>query len=161
MPVPAQLYKSDNQLLSLAREIAIDLNDIETILKNHQIEPKQWDLIQKQPRFLKLLETEVLAWQSATNTHERTKLKAAAVIELWLEKANMIIHSDSEPLSGRAEVVKFLGRVAGLGLDKVTGEGGGERFSVTINLGGDQKLTFQKEVTPKVIEGTVLATPES
>lgn len=156
MPVPATPFLHETKLLKVAREIAIDLHDIETILKNHSIEPKQWARIQTDPRFLRLLEGEIIAWQAATNTHERTKLKAAALIEEWLLEANKIIHNHGEPLSGRAEVVKFLGRVAGMGLDKIQGEGGGERFSVTINLGGDQKLTFQKEVTSKVIEGEVV-----
>jgi hypothetical protein len=34
--------------------------------------------------------------------------------------------------------------------------GGGERFSITINLGADSKLQFQKELPAKVIEGALV-----
>jgi hypothetical protein len=44
-----------------------------------------------------------------------------------------------------------------MGLTNAAVDGaGGERFSVTINLGSDNKLTFEKTVAPKVIDGEVV-----
>ena len=39
-------------------------------------------------------------------------------------------------------------------------EAAGERFSVTINLGADASLKFEKQVTSKVIEGELATTKE-
>jgi len=151
--------ETDVQFLRLAREVAMDLNDIETILKNHQLTSNQWETIQKNPHFLRLLESEILAWQAASNTHERTKLKAGMLIEEWLVEANARIHDKGELLSAKTEVVKLLANIADMGKSRVDPNGGlgGERFSVTINLGADRQITINKQVTPKVIEGTLVS----
>jgi hypothetical protein len=36
------------------------------------------------------------------------------------------------------------------------GEGGGDRFSVTINLGNSEQISISKEVTAKVVEGEIV-----
>jgi hypothetical protein len=154
-------YETDVQFLRIAREIAMDLNDIETILKNYHLTSKQWDDIKCDPRFLTLLESEVAAWNTAGNTHERTKLKAGALIEEWLLEANQRIHDPKELLSAKTEVVKLLARIANMGNERGDAAGAslGERFSVTINLGADHKLQFTKTVTPKVIEHEAVQSP--
>lgn len=150
------LYSRETLLIRVAREIAIDFKDLETILKHHQLSPKEFDKIKKDPRFLRILEGEILAWNAATNTHERTKLKAAALVEEWLVEANARINDPGEHLSAKTELVKLLTRIAGMGVENATVNGaGGERFVVNINLGEGRNLTFAKEVTPKVIDGTV------
>lgn len=149
-------YETEVQFLRLAREVAMDLNDVETVLKNLKISPSQWEAIQRDPHFIRLLEAEVAAWHAATNTHERTKLKAAALIEEWLLEANQRIHDSKERLADKTEVVKLLARLAGIGERGEAGGSGGERFSVTINLGADKQIKITKEVTPKVIEGSAI-----
>jgi hypothetical protein len=147
--------------LRLAREIAKDLNDIETILKTYQIEPKQWDAIKDDRRFCALLESEIADWNAAGNTHERTKLKAAALVEEFLVEANTRLHDRAEGLAPKTELLKSLMRIAGMG--ERSGDaaaGSGERFHITINLGADQKLNFVKTVTPKVIEGSAVVIDE-
>lgn len=157
MALPPTVYEQDTKYLRIAREIAIDLYPLETILEHNQINPKDWERIKVDPRFLRLVDAEVVAWNAATNTLERTKLKAGALLEEFLPEANSRIHDRSESLSSKTELVKTLARVAGMGLDRAQIEGGGgEKFSVTINLGADQKLQFQHEVTPKVIEAEVM-----
>lgn len=153
--LPATLANADLVLLKLAREIAIDLHDIETILKRYQIDTETWESIRQNTYFNELLKSEVEAWQSALNTTERSKLKSAAMIEEWLPEAYARLHSATENLSAKVELAKLIARIAGMGLTNVGVEGGsGERFSVTINLGGDTKLTYDKQLPPKVIEAT-------
>lgn len=151
-------YATDVRNLRIAREIAMDLNDIETILKNHQVEPKQWERIKEDPNFARVLDAEITAWNAAVNTHERTKLKAGAAIEEWLPEAYARLHDRTELLSAKTEVAKLLTRIAGMGQERVDplAGGGGDRFTVTINLGADKSLKFTKEVTPKVIEGSAV-----
>jgi hypothetical protein len=52
-------------------------------------------------------------------------------------------------------VMKLIKSLTGMGVHSAT-EGVGDRLSVTINLGGDAKLTYEKTVAPQVIEGEVL-----
>jgi hypothetical protein len=159
MNLPAALthHKDELLLIKLAREIAIEHHDIETILKTYQIDLQTWEIIKEHPQFRRLLEAEILAWQSATNTQERTALKSAALIEEWLPEANAILHDRNQTLSGKVELGKLLARIAGMGLTGAGIEGGGaEKFSITINLGNDAKLKFDKTLPPKVIDGEVL-----
>jgi hypothetical protein len=154
-------YKQDAILVVLAREIAMDLNSIETILETLQIDEPQWEEIKANPRFQTLLESEVIAWQSASNTAERVKLKAASMIEEWLPELYTRMNDGKEALTAKIEAGKLAARLAELGLTKANVEGVGEKFSITINLGADNQLTFNKQlppqVTKKVIEGEVIS----
>jgi len=147
----------NDKLLHLAREIAIDHYSIEDILKNLQISTKEWESIQKSDAFQALLAEQIQAWHSVTNTHERTKLKAASLIEHWLPEAYARLSDRDEALPGKAKLFEVLMKLAGMGQPQNAGsEGGGEKFSVTINLGADSKLTFEKELPAKVIEGATV-----
>ncbi len=145
----------DIVLIKLAREIAINHFPVETILKAHQISPETWISIQQLPRFKDLLAAEIKDWNGALNTHERTKLKAAAMVEEYLPEGNSRLHDNRETLPAKVELLKLLTRIAGMGLTGAELNGfGGEKFSVTINLGADSKLKFEKEVTHQVIDVT-------
>ena len=143
----------DIVLVQLAREIAIDHLDSETILNLYKISAEEWSVIQRSPRFQKLLEQELTAWNSASNTTERTRLKAGAILEQWLPEANMRLHDPNETLNGKVELAKMMSRVAGLEKPESNGVGGSNGFSVVINLGTSQ--SFERTLPSKVIEGTV------
>ena len=145
---------NDLTLVQLAREIAMNIQSIETILETHQIDTDTWDKIKITPRFTTLLETETAAWNSAINTHERVKLKSAALVEDWLPEAYARMNDTTENLNAKTELAKLVARLAGMGLNNASiADGSGERFSVTINLGNDAKLKFEKELPMKVVEG--------
>ena len=150
-PVPAQRF-NDVILVKLAREIAMNIHPLEDILKAHLIEPNQWENIQEMARFQSLLETESAQWNGALNTQERVKLKAAAMIEEWLPEANQRMHDRGESLSAKTELGKLVRDLAGFAKGGIGIEGGGERFSVTINLGADASLKFEKELPPVIID---------
>lgn len=145
---------SDNTLVKLAREIAMDIHPLAEVLKAHQIEPKDWEYIQDMPRFQYLLETEAAQWHGALNTHERVKIKAAALVEEWLPELNERMHDRAESLNAKIEAGKLAARLAGMGLTGAgVNGGGGEGLKVTINLGADAQLTFEKQLPPRVIDG--------
>jgi len=151
------VYEQDAIYLRIAREIAINLYDTETVLKNNGIDSDRFERIRNDPRFIRLLEAELTAWNAPGNIQERTKLKAGALIEEFLPEANARIHDPKETLTAKNELIKTLTRIAGMGLERAgSAEGGGSGFTVTINLGSDQKLEFRNAVTPQVIEGEVL-----
>lgn len=145
----------DPLFVKLAREVAIDHFDLETILQHHQLTTEDWERVKENPHFQRLLRSEIEAWNGATNTHERTKLKAAALVEEWLPEANTRLHDSGETLPAKVELGKLLTRIAGMGLTGVGVEGApSEKFSITINLGADAKLQFEKQLPPKVIDAT-------
>lgn len=143
---------SELTLLKLSREIAKDIHPIETILERFGISLELWDEITKLPRFASFLQSEKEAWDGASNTPERVKIKSLSFVEELLPEMYERAHDPREPLSSKVELLKTIGRFGGVGAS----EGGGavgEKLSVTINLGADSQLTFEKDITPKVIEG--------
>jgi hypothetical protein len=153
--VPSKKF-SDLTLVKLAREVAMNIQSIETILEANQIDIETWENIKVHPKFNQYLESETSSWNSAINTHERVKLKSAAVIEDWLPEAYARMHDASENLNAKTELGKLVARLAGMGLTNTNiTDGSGERFSVTINLGNDAQLKFEKEMPMKTIDGSL------
>lgn len=143
---------SEILLLKLAREIAMDIRPVEEILETHKIAGDDWYEIQKNPYFQGILSSEVQAWQSANNTSERVKLKTLAMVEEALPEFHARMHDPKEPLPAKTDVLKTIAKFAGIGNANVDASMGGERLSVTINLGADHQLRIEKEVTSKVID---------
>lgn len=145
--------QSDLLLVKLAREIAMDIYPLETILKQYSITPEKWDELQLNGKFKILLESECAAWSTALNTHERVKLKAAAMMEEWLPELNNRMHDPDENLPAKIEAGKMLSKIAGMGLPGQVEGSTPERFTVTINLGPQvAPISIEKDVTPKVID---------
>lgn len=128
----------------------MDLRNLEDILGSHGISQPEWDDISKQHTFQKLLLSEVEAWESATNTAERVKLKSLAFVEEALPEFYARAHDRAEPLSAKVEVLKTISKFAGVG-QSVDSTNIGDKLTVTINLGSDHSLKIEKDVTPKVI----------
>lgn len=146
------LLVTDLSLLKLAREIAQDIHLLEDILANHNVSPENWQQIQQNPRFISYLESETANWNAALNTQERVRIKAASAVEEWLPELYARVHDANENLSAKVEAGKLLRDLAGFSKGGVGMEATGERFSVVINLGTDNQLKFEKEVTPRVID---------
>ena len=139
-------------LLKLAREIAMDIRPVEEILEIHKINGENWENIQKNPYFQGILSSEVEAWQSANNTSERLKIKSLAMVEEALPEFYARMHDPKEPLPAKTDVLKTIAKFAGVGGSDFNASVGGEKLSVTINLGSDHQLRIEKEVTSKVID---------
>lgn len=151
--IPVSAPRGEALYIRVAREIAIDHFPIDEILSRYNISPENWQIIKEDPRFIRILSQETEDWQSALNTHERTKLKAAAMVEEWLPEANSRLHDKNEALPAKVALGKLVSQIAGMGVTGMGIEGGsGDKISVTINLGEDKKLKFERQVTPKVIE---------
>lgn len=130
----------------------MDIRPLEEILSVHGLTPADFEQMQRLPRFQSYLESEAAAWHGSLNTHERVKLKAAAMIEEWLPELNQRLHDRSENLNYKVEAGKLARDLAGFAKGGVGVESLGEKFSVTINLGNDSKLTFEKQLPPVVID---------
>lgn len=129
--------------LQLAREIAMDIHPLADILANHEISTVRFEEIKLNARFQALLLSQVEEWNSALNTGERVKLKALSCIEEALPEFYARMHDPNENLPAKVKAFEVMAQVAGLSKNgQVVGVGGGEKFSVTINLGADKQLTI-------------------
>ncbi len=154
-----QLSYSDTDLKlirTLAREIALDIQPIETILNSLKIDANRWDAIQKSVHFRAALSEEIQYWASTPNAGERIKIKFLTMLEESAEEMWTRLHDPKESLSAKTELWKMVMRGAGVGVAQVDSSGGGERISINISMGADAKLNVEKDITPKVIEGEVL-----
>jgi len=151
--VLTRALRSDVTLSKLARDIAWDIYPLETVLGNYNVTQEEWQAIKEMPRFQRYLENEIATWANADNTAERVKIKSQALIEDYLPEIYERMIDPTENLPAKVEAAKFIGKLAGLGNERSAGDvSTGEKVSITINLGEDRKLTFEKDVTP-VIEG--------
>lgn len=151
--------KAQGELLMvrLARAIAQDVLDLDKILEINSVSPEVWKVIEKHPRFQKYLQESILDWNAAENAPERVKIKAAAAVEEWLPEAFKQMHNQDAPLLHRNDLAKLMTKLGGMDRSGVGVEGGGgERFHVTINLGGDSQLNYEKTITPRISESKVI-----
>lgn len=130
-------------MAALAREIAMDINELPIILKNNGVSAEQYEIIKVSPFFMKLLESYTQAWTASGNTPERLKLEGAAMLEQFYPTLFQRMMDKTQPLNHVVQAAQFVAKTSGLGEAKDTGPAG-DRFSITINLGEDQKLVFDK-----------------
>jgi hypothetical protein len=156
MPAVATKSPSFNDvvLLKLAREIAMDMRTLGDILETHGVTTEEFAEISALGAFQEYLRQATEEWQSATNTAERVRLKSMAFVEEALPEFFARAHDPEESLNAKVEVLKTVARFAGVG-GSVDSSIAGERLTVTINLGADQQLKIEKNIT-QTIEGDVL-----
>jgi hypothetical protein len=150
-PVPMQVI-DDMTLIKLAREIAMDVREIDEILELHGIDASTFERLLRHTRFVEVLSAERAAWQSAINTHERVKLKAGAMIEEFLPTLYARLHDREESLMNVVKGAELAAKLAEMGASSAKLNGDSvDRVSITINLGAEKKVTYERDITPKVI----------
>jgi len=133
------------EFAALAREIAMDIFDINQILELHRLDEAEWQRIQANTKFQQILGDMVREWNATATTRERVKTKAATGLESTLEVYIRAITDDNIPLAQRVEAGKFLARLGELdgNRDVMGGAGGG----VTININTGHKPPVTIDVT--------------
>jgi hypothetical protein len=147
---PAEVFAID--LAMLAREIAMDIFPVGQVLEIHKLTDAEWIKIQETPKFIQMLAQMEREWQSASNTLERVKIKAATGLESQLEIYIRDIADPDIPLAQRVEAGKFLARLGELDGAR-QGIAGGPGFNITLNIG---QTRHELEVRPRTIEATAI-----
>jgi hypothetical protein len=143
----------DRQFVRLAREIAMGMLEIEEILENFRISREEFEVIQKDPAFNKLLISELADWQGAGNTEQRVKVKSAALIEDYLPELYARLNDRHEPLLAKGHILKIIAQLASLGQPAGAQQlQPGDKVVVQINLGADANLRYEKRLPSKVID---------
>lgn len=150
--VPSAMYE-DRQMLRLAREIAMGINDLPDILHSFNLTHGQFETIQKDPAFSRMLASELADWEAASNAEERVKVKSAAMIEDFLPELYARLNDHTEPLLGKAKLLEFIAKLAKMGqAGDPKALAPGDRVVVNINLGADANLRYEKRLPSQVID---------
>lgn len=163
--IPAvQLTLDEGAIVALASAIVRNFHDISDILAKHKLTEAQYEILRLNPFFIKVLEAEAQSWNAAANAAERSKVKAALLVESLLPSLNARLHDRKEALEDVIKGAQTLIKIAGIG-ERVlaTQESASQdKFIIQINMGGDQQVNYSKDKTPtppKIIEGTKNETP--
>lgn len=138
---PNEIFAVD--LARLAREVAMDIFPIDSILRLHELTDEQWARIQEQPKFRQMLTDMITEWNSAASTLDRVRIKAATGLEAMLEEYILAIKDHTIPLNHRTEAGKFLAKLGELDGTKIGGGAAGPGFSININIGQDKQVSLQ------------------
>lgn len=141
---------NDLLYVQLAREIAMDIHPLHEILKNHGVSDSDWQIISETAQFNSYLRTYIQEWNSATSTEHRVKLKALSFVEEALPEMFAQCHKPNEPLPGKVKAFEVVSKIAGLGAAAAAATAAGEKFSITINMGADEKLVINA-AQPKAV----------
>jgi hypothetical protein len=134
------------ELSKLAREMAMDIKERHVILKEFGLTETQHDYLEANNEFYKAaLHAACAEWHAPLSTPERIKIEAAAILEDSLPGLGARMQNKSEGLPGVVEAAKLFAKVAGVGEREAGGAVSGERFVISIDLGGDQKITLSAE----------------
>ncbi len=123
----------------------MDIVPEDVVLSKRGISTEMYAEIVKNVFFSKVLTEAKALWASATNTPDRIKIEAAALLEDWLPDLYVQMNNAETPLSARIEGGKLLARLAGVGEHAVQGTNT-DKFVIQINLGDSQKGLASPEV---------------
>lgn len=131
------------QMVALARDLAINVNSVGTILTNHKLTNAQYEFLRDHNEFFQnALMQQATEWQGVKSTADRLKIEAQAALEEQMPVLASRMGSRGEKLIDTVEAAKFFAKVAGVDGDAQGARRGGEGFTITIDLGSDQRLTI-------------------
>jgi hypothetical protein len=138
-----------SELAKLAREIAMDIKERTLVFKEYALTETQYEFLEANNDFYKAaLHAACIEWHAPLTTQERIKVEAAAILEDSLLGIGARMQNKSEGLPGVIEAAKLFAKVAGVGEREVGLGTPGERFTINIDLGGDQKLVVSSTPAP-------------
>jgi hypothetical protein len=144
IPLPDLTAKD---LVKLARELVMNIRDPKDILANFGLTQPQLDYLFTHPFFKNAYDTLLVEWNSAMNSAKRVEVVSAAYLEEGLPYLAAKLTKADESLHAQVAVGEFLAKNAKL-RDAAAPSGAGEKFTISINLGADSHIRYEKDVTP-------------
>ena len=137
MNTPAIQTPDEHRLRALANEMAKGIADPLDILKALDLTPTDFDNIRDTRAYRHMFAEALAEWEGASNTQKRVKLKAAATVEIIMPEFYQEMRNRTEPLSVRAELLKTLARIGGLGNpEPIQTRNSGQFFKLEIHIDG-------------------------
>lgn len=160
---PAVETRTQVKLAKLAREVAMNIRDLPVVLKDYGLTADDYNThIYPNPFYRRTLDNYIQEWNSAVSTQQRIKVEAAATLEDSLHHLGARMNKNDENLPAVVEAAKLFAKLAGVDGQAATGGGSAEKFSITINLGADTQLHYERDITPTppIDETPVLSKPK-
>lgn len=126
----------------------MEMKELPLILADFKLNLSQYDLIAAHPFFVAVMDEARIEWGSALSAEKRIKIEAAATLEQALPFIGAKMIKKDESLDAQVKAGALLAKICGLGESGDRGGGGGEKFTINIDLGGDKKIEFVRDVTP-------------
>lgn len=144
MSTALQQTVSEKTLCAVAAELAANLKPAPQILAAHNLTTDQFKAIAATPQFRTIFAEAKRLWHSDTNASERVRAKALMALEQMLLEVVRVVNDPDTAPQAKLEGVKVTARLAGME-KQPDADIGGSRFSVTINLPGQQARTIEAE----------------
>lgn len=125
---------------ALARDLAIGMYDEALILKKAGITAEQYETLKQNEWFQKLVTQLSEEWNQPKNAQQRLAIGAAVGLETVLPDVIARAKVKNEPLQGVAQLVKVIADIAGVGGSNKAPAPPSEKFSITIDLGGEPEV---------------------
>ena len=153
------LPKLDWPTLShLARDMAMNLKPRQDVIADFKLTQVQYDFLEANNEFYReALRAACSEWHAPMSTQERLKVEAAAILEDSLLGLGARMQNKGEGLPGVIEAAKFFAKVAEVGERNSGGSSSGERVTINIDLGGDQKISVGVAPAPQADAGLALS----
>ena len=146
-------------LQGLASELAREVHPLGEVLQHWSIASGFFEEhIREHPRFRMFYAEAYVLWNTPGNYADRSRIKSGVAFEEWVLKAGQTLHDDTQPLSARVELGKFLARISGIEQQKEGKSAQGEKFVLNINFSGGLQQV-QGEL-PKMIDVTPSGKPQ-
>jgi hypothetical protein len=139
-------------IAKLAMQVAMDIKERHDILKDAVLTQAQFDFLESTNDFYKnAYHNACLEWHAPLSTQERIKVEAAAILEDSLLELGARMRTRAEGLPGVVEAAKLFAKIAGVGEPEARTSSPGERFTINIDLGADQKIALSASPAPQQI----------
>lgn len=148
LPVPTRVRVDHYFVVRLAQEVAMHIREVPEILEAYRLTQAEFELIEKLELYQRAHEQFLIEWTSAKSTPERLRIEAAASLEAAMPTLAARLQDRSEDLLKAVEVAKLFAKISGTDTNQHAGGNPADKFSITINLGEDVKLKFEKDVAP-------------
>jgi len=122
----------------LAQELAAGLTDTKDILEKFGLTKAQLTRIVNDPHFVELYKNAKKVWNGMDNVQDRIRAKSMHLLEDSILPLYSIIHNADMTPASRIEAFAKLMRIADMEPKKDENKTG-DRFTVTINIPGEEK----------------------
>ena len=147
------------QLAKLASELAMKAKPAAQTFKDFGLKAGDFAELKENSFFIRAFEAAVIEWNQAMNAPQRIKIGSAVILEDAMPILGARMKNPDTPLPAAVEAAKFFARNAGIGESEAT-QAPGERFIITINLGNDEKLKYNKSIAPNPNDIDLAANPK-
>lgn len=121
----------------------MEIRTLPETLKAFNLTVEQYEVIKTIPFFKRTVDTFSVEWNSSLSGPQRARLISASMLEEALPILGARMCNTEENLNAAVETGKLFAKIAGLGEPKATQATASEKFTITINLGADEKLKLE------------------